>query len=479
VRALHASADGAWLAYLEGCAATKAQSLPPDTASCDLYVVPAAGGAEPARAARAVTTLPGAVAVSPVGAEWAVLAEYDYATATGTLVRWRPGAGAKTLATAVSFHGFGPAGQLGYIAGGALFIAPPGGEPQQVAGVTEASSFELARRGGGRVGLVRRKGSAGGELLALVAGKEDHDGFIGRPERVAAPVGDYAFGNGPEERYAFTRLARDGAELQLAGASTHPEVLGQRVRAFGFRPSGDAIAFLSDAVPGKQGDLHVRAGEAELALAKDVGEFRWAVKAPLLAWLEGYDPRVRSGTLAVGGPGVASRTLGKNVSEFELGPDGRWVAFLQHSTRSGYSVDLQLAGAEGEGKPRTVAQGAFGFDFSPDGRWLYYRDACTRSGEGCDLERLELGNPAAKPERIAEGMKSFEFDPRDPGRVLVTWKRLDRDALDVAVFTQGKLVKVDTYVLPGSARFLPPDSKRVAYAVVQEKRAGVYVAEVP
>jgi hypothetical protein len=183
--------------------------------------------------------------------------------------------------------------------------------------------------------------------------------------------------------------------------------------------------------------------------------------------------------LGVGGPGGAGRTLGKNVSDFDLSGDGRWVAYLQHTARAGYSVELRLARTEGEVKPRTVAQGTYGFAFSPDGKWLYYRDACVRNGEGCDLQRVALGRADAKPEKLAEGMKSFEFDPRDPSRVLVTWKRLDRDALDLAVFSQGKLTTVDTYALPGSARFLPPDSRRVAYAVVLEKRAGVYVAEVP
>ena len=104
-----------------------------------------------------------------------------------------------------------------------------------------------------------------------------------------------------------------------------------------------------------------------------------------------------------------------------------------------------------------------------------------RNAEACDLERVPAtGLPAgAAPERIAEGVKSFEFDPRDPGRLLVTWQRKDMVALDVAVWERGKLTSVDTAVLPGSARFLGPDSRRVAYVVAQPKRQGVYVAELP
>jgi hypothetical protein len=418
------------------------------------------------------------VAVSPAGAELAVLAAYDYASASGTLVRWRGGSGARELAGDVTFQGYGPDGTLGYISGGALFLAPPGGEPAAVPGVAAAASFDLAPQGSELAALVRRRAGAGGDLLAVRPAKGQ---TFAAAVPVAGPVSDYGFGRG--RHYAFTRMARDGGELQLADArpAARPEPVGQGVRAFAFAPDGDAIAFVGNAVPGKQGDLRVRAGARDLWLGKEVGEFRWAARAPRLAWLEDYDPRVRSGTLGVGGPELARRTLGRNVSDLELSADGKYVAFLQHTTRGGYSVDLLLAALDApQGTaPRRIAQASYGFAFSPDARWLYYRTSCTRNGEGCDLTRIALATPDAKPERIAEGMKSFEFDPRDPERLLVTWKRLDRDALDVAVWQGGKLVTVDTYVLPGSAMFLAGSGTRVAYVVVQEKRAGVYVAQVP
>jgi hypothetical protein len=80
---------------------------------------------------------------------------------------------------------------------------------------------------------------------------------------------------------------------------------------------------------------------------------------------------------------------------------------------------------------------------------------------------------------VAEGVKSFEFDPRDAGRLLVGWQRKDLVALDLAVWEQGRLTRVDSTVLPGSARFLGPDSRRIAYVVVEPRRQGVYVAELP
>jgi hypothetical protein len=170
------------------------------------------------------------------------------------------------------------------------------------------------------------------------------------------------------------------------------------------------------------------------------------------------------------------------VTDFDIAADGKHVAFLQHTTRGGYSVDLGLAQLDAkDAAPASVAQGVFGFAFSPDARWLYYRTRCTRNAEACDLERVPADGLAAgaKPEAIAQGIKSFELDPRDPGRLLVTWQRSDMAALDVAVWSGGQLVSVDTRVLPGSAQLLSPDSRRIAYAVVEPKRAGVYVAEAP
>lgn len=474
-RQLRATADGAWLAFLDGCADVRVQGLPPGTASCDLRVVAVAGG-EAAKVAGAVSTLPGAMAVSPRGAELAVLADYDYALTSGTLVRWRAGAAAQALASGVTFHGYGPDGALGYVAGGEAWIAPPAGEPVKVVGVAGAATLELAAPGGALAALVRRRAAAGGELLVVPASV---GGVAPAAVTVAGPVGDYGFGRG--RQYAFTRLTRDGAQLEICEArpAAKPEALGRGVGAFAFSPQGDAIAYVGDAVPGKVGNLHLRAAGRDALLAKAVGAFRWAAQAPRLAWLEEYYAPVSAGTLAVGGPGLARRTFGKNVSDLELSPDGKHVAFLQHSTRGGYSVDLMLAAVDGAptDAARRLGSATYGFGFSPDGRWFYYRTRCTRSGEACDLERIDpAAGAGAKPELIAEGVKSFEFAPADAGRLLVSWKRVDRDLLDLAVWEAGALVKVDSHVLPGSAAFVGVDSRRVAYVVVDGKRGGVYVA---
>jgi hypothetical protein len=479
-RAMLPSADGAWLAWLDGCHVARGQYLPPGTANCDLRVASAAGGSA-TKVAGAVTTLPQGLGWSRAGATLAALADYDYAAGSGTLFAWRDGA-ARALAHDVTFHGFGPAGELGFVSGGKLSVLLPGeAEPREVAGAVDVASFDFSQAAcpGTEVRLsARRTRAAGGQLLVADCRLER-----ARP-LVQGRVSDYGF-SGSGASLAYTVETSGGPELHRVGLLPGvPEAkLGVGVSSFAFAPDGRTLAWVGDVSPGKQGNLYLaEAGRPAARAAKEVGDFRWAAKAPRIAWLESYDPRVRSGVLGVGGPGAPPRTFGRNITDFDVAQDGKAVAFLQHSTRGGYSVDLFLARLEGAAEPaQSVAQGVFGFSFSPDGRWLYYRTRCTRNGEGCDLERVPAAGLAkdAKPEPVAQGMKSFEFDPRDPSRLLIGWQRSDRPALDVGVWQGGKLVRVDQMVLPGSARFLGPDSRRLGYAVTDPKRAGAWVAELP
>jgi len=481
VRAVAASADGAWIAWLDGCHDVKSQVLPPGTASCDLRMAASSGGAA-RRVAGAVTTLPHALGWHPSADLLAAIAEYDYVQGTGRLVVARGGGDAEPVTDGVAFHGFVPGeGRVAAVAGGKLVSARPGSPPEWMPGAEGISSFEInpgweTLAPTAVASLLRRPAQAGGVLLAV---RRD-----GKVEPVGKGAGDYAFAPGGGA-YAFTARAGNGYELRLGSAgATRP--LGGDVHGFAFSRGGEAIAFVSGARPGTQGDLHVapvgKAG-APVLMGREVGEFRWAARAPRLAWLERYDPRVRAGRVGAGGLDLPPRTFAGDVSEVEISPDGAHLAWLQHTTRGGYSVDLAVAPLDGrkDAAPRSIAQGVFGFAFSPDARWLYYRTRCTRNAEACDLERVPAGGPGpgGKPELVAEGVKSFEFDPRDPGRLLLGWQRMDLVALDIAVWQDGKRVAVDSGVLPGSARFLGPDSRRVVYAVAQPKRAGVYVAEVP
>jgi hypothetical protein len=487
VRALFPSPDGTALAFLDGCQEVKAQFLPPQTARCDLRVVPAGGG-DAAKVAAGVTTLAQGVSWRPDGKALVAMADYDHAAAAATLVLW-DGSSARTLAQGVTFHGYGKGGELGFVAAGKLHVMLPGeAAPRAVQGAERVASFDVSpvappscdARDGMLVRLAaRRTVAAGGELLAAPCALDRAEPL----ER--GQVGDYGFARA-SPYLAYTVQRKDGAALRLVQTvkSVVGFDLGKGAASFAFGPDGQTVAFVADVAPGKQGNLHLGGpGRKDTVLAREVGEFRWAADAPRLAWLERYDPRVRVGALGAGGPDLAPRTLAPNVSEFEIAPDGARVAFLQHTTRGGFSVDLGLAQLDPAAATTaaTIATGAFGFAFSPDGKWLYYRTRCVRNAEACDLERIPAGGlPAGgKPERIADGLKSFEFDPRDPGRLLLGWQRADLVALDVGVWEAGKLTRVDAAVLPGSVRFLGPDSRRLAYVVVDRKRQGVYVAELP
>ena len=476
VIALRASADGAQLAYLHACRQLNDRTLPPGTASCQLSVIPAAGG-EPLEVAKGVTSLPPGFGWSGQGHAIAALGEYDHVHGRGALWVWSGGA-PRRLGDGVTFYALARDGsRVGYSAQGQLFVARIDGPSEAIAGGAGVSSLEFG--GEGVSLLARRAAVAGGELLAV-------RGQAAAP--VAVAVRDYAFSRSGD-RFAFTAGPTQALALASADAPRPSPSLGRDVQSFLFSPSGGAIAFVADAAPGRQGDLWVAslAGGPPHKLGQKVGEPRWSARGDRLAWLEEYDPRGRTGRLTVGGPGAKAVPVERNVSDFDLSPDGGAVAFLHHVTSGGYSVDLGLQRLGRDSGPIVVARGVFGFSFSPDGRWLYYRTACVREGEACDLYRValeaqELSAPPAgrgKPrgELVAEGVKSFEYAPGAPDRLLVSWARKDRVALDLALWEGGKLTAVDTYALPGSIQFLGGDARRLAYAVVDPKRSGVYVAD--
>lgn len=474
VKSLQASADGEWLAMLDGCVEVKGRFLPLGTATCDLKVLPTAGG-EPRLVARGVPSLSHGAVFAPEGSTLAALSSYDFESGAGSLVLVREGV-AREVATGVTFHGFVPGGggAIAAVAGGRFRVVGPDGVPLGEHAASGFGSFELRKGPGGSVvGLGRTQGAKRGALYALDLVR------LGGGERpIAEETTDFSLAPGGKA-LAYSVTGQRGTELFLAaGLAGRPVRVAGGARTFGFASDGVALAWISDAAPGRQGDLFVAApGGVPQRLGREVGEHRWAAAAPRLAWLEQYDPRGRAGVLGVGGPGQAPRTFGKNVTDFELSADGARVAFLRHTVDGGYSVDLWAGEASGEA--RRVARGVFGFSYSPDGQWLYYRARCTRNGDACDLERASTSGVEAKPETVARGVKSFEFDPRDPGRLLLTWQRPDLVALDFGVWRDGKLAQVDRGALPGSIRFLGPDSRRVAFAVVQPNRAGAYIAVIP
>jgi hypothetical protein len=467
--AMQPSPDGAWLAYLHDCRAAQDRALPRGATTCTLAVVPSAGGA-PQRVATGVNTLGSGFDWAPrSGHVLAALADYDLAAARGSLVTW-DGGQPRTVAAQVTFHGFDREGaRLGWIAAGQLFVGDVrGAGARPVERADRLSTFEFGGERGLEI-LARRAAQSGATLLWA-------RGAAARA--LAEDVHDYRFGGGAAV-FAFT--SGPARALSIGSGAGDPRVrpaVARDVHSFLFAPRSERLAFVADASPGRQGDLWTVSGSGQPTLvARRVGEPRWTKDGAQLAWLQDYDPRSRTGTLAVGGSGGAPRVVARNVSDFDLSPEGGAIAGLVHETASGYSVNLVLQA--GDASSVTVARGVFGFGFSPDGRWLYYRTACTREAEACDLLRIPASGPTGSaPERIAEGVKSFEFAPGRPDRLLVTWSRKDRVALDLAIWEAGKLSSVDTSALPGSARFLG-DAVRLAWIGNDPRRPGVYVAELP
>ena len=214
----------------------------------------------------------------------------------------------------------------------------PGEAPAWLPGADGLSSFELARRG--RPAARWRAGGAG----AARGQVGRHAARGARRERAAGSVaeetGEYAFAPGG----AGIRVHRAGGERLRPHARGRRRARARRAarctRSRSRGTAGRSPTSRARSPGGRATCTSSVVGEAGALCGREVGEFRWAARAPRLAWLEQYDPRVRAGILGAGGPGLAPRTFGTNVSEFDISADGAHVAMMQHTTRGGYSVDL-------------------------------------------------------------------------------------------------------------------------------------------
>ena len=432
---LAASPDGSHLAWLAGCAAASGATRAPT--GCSLLVAPVEGGA--------LVAVADGVAPAAGSFTWladgslAALARRDPVSGAGDLVVWRAGTSPRSLAPRATAFAGGPGGAIAFAADGELYTAAASAAPSRLAG--GAGAFEVAfAPTPGQALAARVRGPGGVPLLLLWRGG------AGEPAIVARDVGSFAF-------------SADGAWL----------------------------AVVAGVVPGKEGDLVVlpvssaAGGPADPApVARAVGPFHWAVGAPRLAWLEGFDARIHAGRLASARPGQAPVIHGDRVTAFELSPDGTRLAFVRHVTEGGYWANLELS-PSGSAAAATVSRDATGFSFSPDGSWLYYRAGCAPSGDGCALFRVASAGlgPSGSPERLADGVASFTVAPGRADRALVAFTRRDGAGADLAAWGGGRLLPLDAKVLPGSAILLPPDGKRAAWIGTATEHPGVLVADVP
>ncbi|HET7752272.1 MAG TPA: hypothetical protein VFK85_00055 [Anaeromyxobacteraceae bacterium] len=482
VVAVKASPSGAFVAWLGACSKVTSGIVALGTQSCELRVAPTGGaatgnGGEGLLVAKGVTTLPHGF-VWADGQTLLALESYEHAAGEGTLVVWD--GSTRRLADKVRFYAATPDGQrVGWVANGVLSVLDRAGDREPVVMGDDVATFEFGPPSTApMVLLARRQSSAGGDLLVLAAGKLTP---------VATRTAEYRFSPAGDFAYTVREGATDALTFARASAPKAAVPVRRNVHSFTFAPDGSAIAFVADVAPGRQGDLWVArvAGEgarpgAPEKVASGVGEVRWAPRGGALAWLAEFEPGMRSGALTVRpAPGAAPVQLASKVSAYEFSPDGGAVAFLEHVVQGGYSVDLRLARLGADPRAETVARGVFGFDFAPEGDFLYFRDACVQNGESCDLERIPAAGlaPGAKPERLAQAVKSFDFDRRNAERLLLAVQPPGGKPVGISVWRAGKLTDVDRGFVPGTGTFLAPDSSRLVYAVQEKGREGVYLAE--
>jgi hypothetical protein len=131
--------------------------------------------------------------------------------------------------------------------------------------------------------------------------------------------------------------------------------------------------------------------------------------------------------------------------------------------------------------PVKIGRGVFGYSFSADDARVLFRTECTRNARSCELHAVSVAQPTEPARKIASGIYTYEPDPDDASVLMITYARTDADALDLAaVPADGSAAPrtLDRMVAHGT-RFVGGEQDRIAYAVLDQKRLGVYVADAP
>jgi len=470
--------DGGAIAWLADPALAKERGV---NAPDHIYVGRATfwSGGDPVVLGEGVATITGSFFFSPTGAHVGALTQWAFDKGEGTLVVGDVRSGAvRRVAPRVNFFAFSRDGKwLGYVTEGKLRIEPAqGGEPREVA--QEIATFEFSPDG--RRVLARKRLIAGGHLvLAELDGTE-----AARP--LAARVTEYRWS--PDgERIAFTaRSEEGGSDLFLVEGKGKPRQVGKGVPSFAFSSEGRHLAFIGDTSPRKQfGDLFLLAqgAEAPEKIGETVTEFSFSPNEERIAWLDRYRAENRGGILkwkAV--RGEEAHELAPNVPSFVWSPDGKTLAYVQRVLQPVFSIDLFLARIAGqEAKVYSIAKGVFGYSFSRDGQRLFLRTECVRSGRVCELYSVEVQDPATTVKKVAGRIHTYEPDPIDESVLMLTYARVDGDALDLGTAPadgSAGAVMLDRMVVPGT-KILGGTVPRIAYAVLERDRMGVYLADIP
>ena len=427
-----------------------------------------------------VATLPGTLAFAPNGAWLGALTSWSFPKAHGTLVvAEAKGGEARKVAEEVTFFAFSPDGrQVGYVADRTLWLQPSGGG-DAVRIVPNASTFEFSPDGR-RLAVRRRAVGGGGELLLVDPAAPE------KSESLADDVADYRW-SADGKRLAFTaRNEKGGSDLFLVEIGGKPRKVGEGVPTFRFSDDGRHLAFLGDVTPQKQfGDLYVLAAgaAAPAKIGTTVTTFAFDPASRRIAWLDKYSPQSRGGNLAWAELGAEPKMVevAKNVPSFVWSHDGNAIAFAHRQTSPVFSIDLHLFRIGKDEKSVQIGRGVFGYSFSGDDERVFFRTECTRNARSCDLHAVQVANPTEPARKIATGIFTYEPDPHDESLLMITYARTDADALDVAAVPADGSAgprTLDRMVAHGT-KFVGGERDRIAYAVLDPKRAGVYVADAP
>lgn len=488
-----ASPDGKWLAFLGQVERPKELGVPQGVLLGLLEVASSSPGPVPRPLLGGVTNMPGNFAFSPDSKVLAALKGFRFATHTGTLEAARVEGGEPVhLADDCANFVFSPDSQhLAWVAGGGAFIGEVDGSHARR--LTDgAATLDFARDSKNL--LVRRTGTAGGELLLA-------DVATGAVRTLAKDVGDYVFSpNGADVAYTtHSEELRGGWTLQLLSLKGGaPRTLGEGVVHFVFAPDGAWIAYVSGVSPSHPlGDLYVAlgTGAAGVKVGERVENFTFAPDSHALAMLEHFDSNSHAGILTLQKlpPDQRPLPLYRPVMHFEWSPGGNYLAFTAITLKPAPSVDLQLISLASAkpGDPqadgglgwatgaRKVQSGVYNYEFLSE-QTLLYRTDCVMEGRACDLFEVPTDKPAL-PARITGGVWRFQVS-KDGTRMLVTYPRVDSETVaDLGAINlkgYGGVVGLDKKVEPG-ASFLDAAGTRVGYGVIEKGRNGVYVAEVP
>lgn len=436
-------------------------------------------GGDPVVLGEGVATITGTFFFSPTGGHVGALTGWAFDKGEGTLVVGSTRDGkVRRVAPRVSFFAFSRDGKwLGYVSEGNLRVEPAdGGEAKEIS--KEVATFEFSPDG--RKLLARKRSLAGGHLLLADLDANE------APRVLAARVNEYNWA-ADGERIAFSARSEEGSnDLFLVTGGGKPRQIGKGVPSFAFSSSGKHLAFLGDTSPRKQfGDLFLLGeGAAEPEkIGETVTEFSFSANEERIAWLDRYRAENRGGTLkwkAIGGE--EADELASNVPSFIWSPDGTALAYIQRVHQPVFSIDLFLAKVGGaEAQIFSIAKGVFGYSFTKDGERLFLRTECVRSGRVCELYSVEVDEPASTVKKIAGRIHTYELDPIDESVLMLTYARVDGEALDVGVAPadgSAGAIMLDRMVVPGT-KLLGGSAPRIAYAVLERDRMGVYVADVP